>query len=62
MIRIKLLVAAALLAATAQAAQAQQCRPLDDIITACDAAFPVGGLLTLSARGWCYLIGASCVL
>lgn len=62
MIRMKLIVAAALLAATAQTAQAQRCRTLDEIITACDAAFPVGGLLTLSARGWCYMIGASCVL
>lgn len=61
MIRTKLLLAAALIAAGSQTAHAQRCRTLDEIITACDAAFPVGGLLTLSARGWCYMIGMSCV-
>jgi hypothetical protein len=59
---MKLMLAAALIAVGARTAQAQRCRTLDQIIAACDEAFPVGGLLTLSARGWCYMIGASCIL
>jgi hypothetical protein len=62
MLRTKLLLAAALIAAGSQTASAQKCRTVDEIIASCDAAFPVGGLITLSARGWCYMIGLSCVL
>ena len=54
--RIKLLLGASAIAITAQAAQAQSCtKSTDDIIVSCDAAFSGGGLLTSSARGWCYL-------
>jgi hypothetical protein len=59
---MKLLLAAAALAAGAQSAHAQSCtKSTDDIITSCDAAFSGGGLLTTSARGWCYLFNlATC--
>lgn len=64
MTRIKLLLAAASLAVGAQAVNAQSCsdRTGDEIIAACDAAFAGNGVIALSARGWCYLLNASCVL
>ena len=58
------LLAIVLAAATAQAAHAQRCsggRSYDQIIADCDTAFPGYGLI-MSARGWCYIIGAgTCV-
>lgn len=54
--RMKLLLAAAAIAASAQAAHAQSCtKSVDDVIASCDAAFGGDGLFTSSARGWCYL-------
>lgn len=60
--RTKLFLAAVALAAVAQAANAQSCtRSVDDVIVRCDAAFGGDGLLTSSARGWCYLFNlATC--
>ena len=63
MIRTKLILAAAAVAGV-QAAHAQTCgsRSLDEIIASCDAAFPGYNPITVSARGWCYIInGASCL-
>jgi hypothetical protein len=62
--RTKLLLATAALALGAQAANAQSCsaRSGDEIIAACDAAFIGDGIISLSARGWCYLLNATCVL
>lgn len=57
--RMKLLLAAAAIAAGAQAAHAQSCtKSGDEIIASCDAAFSGDGLFTISARGWCYLFNA----
>jgi hypothetical protein len=58
----KLILAAALLAVSSQAARAQRCRTVDEVIASCDAAFSGTGVLSVSGRGWCYLIGMSCVL
>ena len=59
---MKLLLAAVALAAGARTAQAQSCtKSTEDIIESCDAAFSGGGVLTSSARGWCYLFNlATC--
>ena len=64
MIRTKLILTAATVAAGVQAAHAQTCgsRSLDEIIASCDAAFPGYNPIVMSARGWCYIInGASCL-
>ena len=60
--RMKLLLMAAALAAAAQTARAQSCdKSADDIIASCDSAFSGVGILTTSARGWCYLFNlATC--
>ena len=57
----KLVLGAATILAAAHAARAQSCgqRSGDDIIASCDAAFPGSGILSMSARGWCYLINAA---
>lgn len=64
MTRTKLLLAATMVATTARAVHAQSCtRTLEQVITTCDVAFSGSGLISLSARGWCYLINtASCTL
>jgi hypothetical protein len=64
MIRTKLFLAAAAVAAGVQTVHAQSCgsRTLDEIIASCDEAFPGYNPIILSARGWCYVInGASCL-
>ena len=60
MIRMKLMLAAALIAVGAQTAQAQRCRTLEEVIADCDAQFPSNNILITSVRGWCYLIGYAC--
>ena len=55
------LLALALALGTAQAAHAEACsggRTYDQVIADCDTAFPGFGLI-MSARGWCYIIGAA---
>jgi len=65
MTRTKLLLAAMVLASTAQAVHAQSCsggRTIEQVIAACDAAFTGINPIIMSARGWCYIInGASCL-
>jgi hypothetical protein len=57
----KLLLTAAVLAASGHAVRAQGCgsRSGDEIIASCDAAFAGSGLLITAARGWCYLVNAA---
>ena len=65
MTRTNLLLAMVAVAAAAPAARADSCagRAIEDVVAACDAAFDGGGLLFMSARGWCYMInGARCAL
>jgi hypothetical protein len=61
MTRWKLMLATTAVALTATSARADGCsgRTIDQIITACDAAFDGGGVLFMSARGWCYMINAA---
>ena len=56
----KLLLAAAMLAATAVTARAQCSggRTSDQVIADCDAAFPSSNPFVASARGWCYIINS----
>lgn len=60
MTRNKLVLAMVAVSTTATAARAQGCagRPIEEVVASCDAAFDGDSLLTLSARGWCYLINA----
>ncbi|HWE43602.1 MAG TPA: hypothetical protein VG432_13920 [Gemmatimonadaceae bacterium] len=66
MTRIKLLLAVAIAATTAQAVRAQSCsggRTYDEVIAACDDAFSGYNVLIVSARGWCYIVnGAACLI
>jgi hypothetical protein len=65
MTRWKLMLAMTALALTATTARADSCsgRSIEEIVAACDAAFDGGGLLFMSARGWCYMMnGARCAL
>ena len=57
----KLLLTAAVLAASGQVVRAQSCgsRTGDEIIASCDAAFAGSGILITAARGWCYLVNAA---
>ncbi|MFL5563311.1 MAG: hypothetical protein ACJ79K_17740 [Gemmatimonadaceae bacterium] len=62
MISRKLILAAALVAASSEAASAQRCRTLDQVLASCDAAFSGNNPIVVSERGWCYLLELSCVL
>jgi hypothetical protein len=65
MTRNKLLLAMVAVSAAAHPARAQSCagRAIEEVVAACDSAFEGGGLIFMSARGWCYMInGARCAL
>jgi hypothetical protein len=64
MTRNKLLLAMVAVSAAATTARADCAgRPIEQVVAACDAAFDGDSLITLSARGWCYIInGARCAL
>ena len=62
MILTKLMLAAALVAVGAQTAPAQRCRSIEQVIADCDAQFPRDNIFLTPVRGWCYILGASCVI
>ena len=62
MIRMKLTLAAALIVVGGQTAQAQRCRSIEQVIADCDAQFPRDNIVLTPVRGWCYILGASCVI